>query len=87
LAADGRSMWSDPIPAVRASFSFFAFATRSAVRNAGWKGVEISCTKYTFRVNTRKSRELLRRLSTCLSKKVWDIKGGVGGGCGEGYVH
>lgn len=42
-AAAGRSTWSDPIPAVKASFNFLAALTRSGVKNAGWKGVEISC--------------------------------------------
>ena len=44
FAAAGRSMWSDPIPAVRANFKFFAFSTLSGVRNAGWNGVEINCS-------------------------------------------
>ena len=40
--AASRSTWSEPIPAVRASFRFFALAIRSAVRYAGQNGWEIT---------------------------------------------
>jgi hypothetical protein len=40
--AASRSTWSDPIPAVMASFSFGAFAILSAVRYAGQKGWEMT---------------------------------------------
>ena len=38
----GRSMWSDPMPAVRMSFRFLAFSMRSRVMYAGWNGVVIT---------------------------------------------
>jgi hypothetical protein len=38
LLADRRSTWSEPIPAVTASFSAGAFAILSAVRYAGQNG-------------------------------------------------
>ena len=37
-----RSTWSDPIPAVTASFRFGALAIRSAVRYAGQNGCEMT---------------------------------------------
>jgi len=37
-----RSTWSEPIPAVCASFRFGAFAIRSAVRYAGQNGWEMT---------------------------------------------
>jgi hypothetical protein len=39
VLAASRSTWSDPMPAVIASLSLAARASRSAVRYAGWKGV------------------------------------------------
>ena len=40
--AASRSTWSEPMPAVIASFRFGAFAIRSAVRYAGQNGWEIT---------------------------------------------
>ena len=37
-----RSTWSEPMPAVIASFSFGALAMRSAVRYAGQNGCEMT---------------------------------------------
>ena len=45
LAADGKSTWSDPMPAVKAILNFLARLILSGVRKAGWKGVEISCKR------------------------------------------
>ena len=59
-AAAWRSMWSEPMPAVSSSFSFFAFSMRSRVMYAGWNGVVMmmvassrfrSSSEYQHRVN------------------------------------
>lgn len=41
-AAASKSTWSEPIPAVSASFSLDAFARRSFVRYAGQNGCEMT---------------------------------------------
>ena len=45
--AASRSTWSEPMPAVIASFSFGALAIRSAVRYAGQNGWEITTSAST----------------------------------------
>ncbi len=62
-----RSTWSEPIPAVMASFRLGALATRSSVRYAGQKGWEITISASTSSRSKVESGPSLSEVTT----KLW----------------